>query len=101
MIKKEAETILGKLKLQYEENYVKDLEHSTNKFKTKSKQLYPYFQKDMMTKSRRLQFEKVEKEMGITKPIQEQTPIEFLDTIVKRIDKLYSCYKLSITPEKI
>ena len=98
--KKEAETILGKLKLQYEENYVKDLKPSTNKFATKSKQLYPYFQKDMMTKSRRLQFEKVEEEMGITKPIQEQTPIEFLDTIVKRIDKLYSCYKLSIIPER-
>jgi len=98
--KKEAETILGTLKLKYENNYVKDLKLPTNKFATNSNQLYPYFQKDMMTKSRRLQFEKVEEEMGITKPIQEQTPIEFLDTIVKRIDKLYSCYKLSITPKR-
>ena len=99
---KDATRILADLQKEYEAIYVTDLDKSTNKFKTETNQLYPYFQKDMMSKSRRIQFEKIEKKMGInldTNGLQEQSPIEFLDTMIKRIEKLFSCYKTKETKE--
>ena len=88
---------LKEYKSLYEQIYTKPLQlqnkdKNTNVFQNEKGEYYPYFKKDMMSQSRRLQFEKIEGKLGIPKQIQEQDDNEFLSTIMKRIDGLMNCY---------
>jgi hypothetical protein len=106
----ESKNILDNYKKEYQEiysNQLKILNETLNEtlneqsklkqnaFQNNNGEYYPYFKKDMMSKSRRLQFEKIEKELDIKKPIQDQNDIEFLGTIVKRLEGLLNCYLIN------
>ena len=65
-----AETILKEHIQTYKEIYSIQLDtlkqdEFKNAFQNNKREYYPYFKKDMMSKSRKLQFEKVEQQIGI------------------------------------
>ena len=84
--------ILEDYKEIYKANFKKEPKfNKVDNYKNNKEEYYPHFETDIMSKTRKLQYEKVEKEIGITVPIQEQTEVQFLDTIVKRIEGLLEC----------
>jgi len=103
--KTEANKILQNYKKQYEDIFTNSLDNDGRKHKLNSLdndgrkhklnslgKAYPNFSGDMMSKTRKTQYEIIEKTLGIKTQIQDQTSLEFLETIVKRIKGLFKCY---------
>ena len=68
--------IVADYKTKYEKNFKPKTEDiKSDSYKNKKGDLYPHFESDMMSKTRKLQYEEIEEKMGITIPIQEQKPI--------------------------
>ena len=93
---KDNEKILEQYKQKYVTNFTKvDPEAiKTDNYKNIKGHYYPHFESDMMAKTRELQYQEIEKIIGIDtdkKGIQEHTSLEFLDIIIKRIEGLYKC----------
>lgn len=82
---------LQKITEIYKENFISPLENSTRSHFTNTKgQKYPNFIEDLLLKTRKIVYEKAEKEIGIGN-IQEQTDSEFVNTITKRVEGLNKC----------
>ena len=82
---------LQKITEIYKENFISPLENSTRSHFTNTKgQKYPNFIEDLLLKTRKIVYEKAEKDIGIGN-IQEQTDAEFINTIKKRVEGLKRC----------
>ena len=100
----ESRDILEQYKAKYITNFIDTIDDKDNNhYINKQGKMYPHFMADIMEKNRRLQFEYPEELMDINitrKGIQNHTPLEFLEIIVKRIEGLFTCYKTKIaSPE--
>lgn len=88
---------LAQITQTYRKNFIDELDidkakSTTQHYTTKEGQIYPNFLEDLLYKTRYMQYEKVEKKLGI-KNIQEQSDKEFIETIKKRIEGLEKCSK--------
>ena len=64
----------------YKDNFLESI-LSDGRYKTNNGEIYPNFLEDLLYKTRYIQFEKVEKQLGIGN-IQEQPDSEFINTIL-------------------
>jgi len=96
----ESEKILEQYKAKYIANFIDNInDKNNNHYTNKQGKMYPHFIDDIMEKNRRLQFEDTEILLGIntqSRGIQNHTPLQFLEIIIKRLEGLFNCYKTKI-----
>jgi hypothetical protein len=100
----ESAEILENYRKKYETNFKIDPDtiHKdwfSNIYTTLGNEYYPYFETDIMSKTRKLQYEEIERELGITIPIQEQNEFQFLDIMYILIHD--RCSKFDCQPSLI
>lgn len=86
----EYNAYLEKLKAMYNDMYLKDLQ-TASRTATEKRHL-PEFSKDLLLKNN-LQYEKFEKETGISKSLEYQDDVEFYKSLGDRITGLDKCMK--------